>query len=266
MKNNTTNANKQKISGRLIFAALITVFLITGVIAAYNLISTEVSNTAARNEYAELRQWSPARQPSSPGNSSQTDPQGSEEEPDTPESNPILIPDLSVFNPDYIGWIRIDGTEIDYPVVQGTDNIKYLTTTFMGESNPAGTIFMDHACSNGFKGFALLHGHNLRNGSMFAGLHKFRDTEFLETYNEIQVFTLEGDALVFSIFDVKLVTESDAIYDLPVEGQEAFTRYFREYGLLGQSIRDRSGILVLSTCTTGPRNERLLVLAALRQN
>jgi len=256
-----------KKSGRLIFAALIAVFFVAGLVAVYNLLTTEREYNAAQSEYAELRQWAPA-QPSTPSGSGSgnntTGSQGSTstEQDDVSEPEPVPLPDLTVFNPDYIGWIRIDGTDIDYPVVQGRDNTKYLNTTFMGERNPSGTIFMDSRCSEGFTGFALLYGHNMRNGSMFAGLHNFRDSEFLEKHNEIVVFTPEGEMLLYSIFDVKLTTAESAIFDLPAEGQEAFTRYFRDYGMIGQFIIERSGILVLSTCTFGPRNERLVVLAA----
>jgi len=261
MKRKTNNKVKRFKSGRLIFAALITVFLIAGVIAAYNLITTEFDNNAAQSEYAELRQWAPvASSPpaynANPGSSDTT----SDAEPST-EIPPINLPDLSLFNPDYIGWIRIDGTNIDYPVVQGTDNIKYLTTTFMGERNPSGAIFMDSECSNGFTGFALLHGHNMRNSSMFAGLHNFRDAEFLTQYSEINIYLHDGEVLTFKIFDVIITDIYDPVFDLPVEGQKAFTDYFGEYDLEGHFLRDRSGILVLSTCTDGHRNERLLVLS-----
>jgi len=252
---------KRKKSGRLIFAALIMIFLITGVIAAYNLINTELDNNAAQSEYAELRQWAPAAV-SPPAANNNPESSGSAAEQDSPTGQPpVNMPDLSLFNPDYIGWIRINGTDIDYPVVQGTDNVKYLNTTFMGERNPSGTIFMDNECSNGFTGFALLHGHNMRNGSMFAGLHNFRESEFLEQFNEINIFTSDGEALTFEIFDVIISDIYDAIFDLPTEGQEAFTEYFREYNLVGHYVRDRSGILALTTCTSGPRSERLIILA-----
>jgi len=251
-------------SGRLIFAALITVFLITALIAAYNLITTELDNNAAQSEYAELRQWAPvaAFPPATNNNPGSTDTAANPDS--TTESPPISLPDLSLFNPDYIGWIRINGTNIDYPIVQGTDNIKYLTTTFMGERNPSGAIFMDSECSYGFTGLAILHGHNMRNGSMFADLHNFRDTDFLAQHSEINIFSPDGEALSFRIFDVVITDLNDPVFELPIEGQEAFTNYFSDYNLVGHYIRDRSGILVLSTCTDGHRNERLLILAALQ--
>ncbi|MCL2662836.1 MAG: class B sortase [Oscillospiraceae bacterium] len=255
----------QKKSGRLIFAALIAIFLTTGVIAVYNLISTQQSYSAAQNEYAELRQWAPAIASQSPAGSdsssnNETQPSGTEQDSAAGQVH-IPMPDLSLLNPDYIGWIRIDGTTIDYPILQGTDNVKYLTTTFMGERNPSGAIFMDSENDDGFKGLAILHGHNMRDGSMFAGLHNFRDDDFLASHSEIAVYLPDGEALLFNIFDVIISDIYDPVFDLPIEGQEAFTKYFGDYNLVGHYVRDRSGILVLSTCTDGNRNERLLILA-----
>jgi len=249
----------RKKSGRLIFAALIVVFIIAGSIAVFNLLRTERDYNAAQSEYAELRQWAPMPIPPPGGNDNNNDP--AETTTDQEAASESMF-DLTIFNPDFIGWIRIEGTSIDYPVVQGANNTKYLNTTFMGDRNPSGTIFMDNECSFGFTGFAILHGHNMRNGSMFADLHKFRNREFLAEHNVITIFTPDGEVIVFSIFDVILTDIYDNVFDIPVEGQEAFTEYFKDYDLAGHSLRDRSGILVLSTCTEGHRNERLLILAA----
>jgi len=262
MKKKNNKEVKRIKSGRLVFAALITVFLIAGIIAAYNLITTELDNNAAQSEYAELRQWAPVTS-SPPAADNNPESSDTAADPDSTIESPSPVNSLvlSLFNPDYIGWIRINGTNIDYPIVQGTDNIKYLTTTFMGERNPSGAIFMDSECSYGFTGFSLLHGHNMRNGSMFAELHNFRDAEFLAQYSEITIYLPDDEALTFKIFDVIVTDIYDAVFDLPIKGQEAFTNYFGDYDLVGHYIRDRSGILVLSTCTDGHRNERLLVLA-----
>jgi hypothetical protein len=101
----------------------------------------------------------------------------------------------------------------------------------------------------------------MRSGTMFAGLHRFRDNDFLAQYDEITIFTPEGETLTFRIFDVIMTDNRDPVFLLPLEGQQAFTEYFEKYNLAGHYIKDRSGILVLSTCTDGNRNERLIVLA-----
>jgi len=253
MKSKMTNRTK---SGRLVFVALITLFVITGGIAVYNLLKTDMEYTAADNEYEELRRFAPVLIDSAPGSGSAVD------EPENPQTEPPeeaaalpeVMPDLSDINPDYIGWIRIENTNIDYPVVRGTNNEKYLNTTFKGERNPSGTIFMDYLCTEGFDGFAILHGHNMRNGSMFAGLHSFRDDN--EQYSDIMIFKPDGELLIYRVFDVVITDNRDVVYSLPEMDSEAVDEFFAERG-----IYRSEGILVLSTCTEGPRDERLLVFA-----
>jgi len=253
---------RQKIvSGRHIFAVLIAVFAIIGGYAGYRLIMTEVDYTAAQEEYARLRHYAPG------GNASSSNPIDPAESEDSTVSDSIneaneQAPDLTNINPDYVGWIRINGTEIDYPVVQGTDNTKYLTTTFTGENNPSGTIFMDSACTNGFDFFTILHGHNMRDGSMFAGLHRFTDNRFRADFSEIIVYSPTRGILTYKIFAVKLTNIYDEVFNLPTQGIAERGRYFADFGFSEEDLRDNLDIMVLATCTLGERNERLLVFSA----
>ena len=216
---------------RLIFVALLLLFATIGAIAIVNIIAIERSYAVSRKEYEELRQYAPQITAT-----------------DAPSRNAVptaeSTPDLAAINPDYIGWILIEGTNIDYPIVQGTDNIKYLTTTFSGERNPSGTIFMDSRCTDGFSGFVILHGHNMKDGSMFAGLHNYLKSDFLDEHTEIIIIIPDGTVLTYRIFDVKLTDVFDAAYTLFGNSDER--------------------ILVLSTCTdSGDNNARLLVLATI---
>jgi len=241
-------------SGRHIFAVLIAVFAIAGGIAAYNLITTERDYSSARTEYTKLRMYAPFTA-ESPVEKNANEPQGAEQTAETK-------PDLSEINPDYIGWIRVEGTDVDYPVVQGTDNVKYLNTTFTGTRNPSGAIFMDSRNTSGFYGFSLIHGHNMRDGSMFGGLYHLLDIELdsdmQQTLPKIIIFTPENIILTFQIFTVRRTTENDAVFMLPEQGHGAVSEYFARYGFSNDELQN---ILVLATCTTGSRDERLLVMA-----
>ena len=247
------------ISGRHIFAVLIAVFALVGGYAAYRIITTEVEYDSAQREYARLRLFAPA-QASEPDTDNNGNNPG-----EAPEDFEVL-PDLTEINPDYIAWIRIDGTDIDYPVVQGEDNEKYLNTTFTGERNPSGTIFMDADCQNGFDFFTILHGHNMRDGTMFAGLHSFIDNRFRADYSEIIIYKPDSSPMLYKIFAVKLTNIHDEVFNLPLLTMDDKARYFAEYGFTLRDLRDSVDILVLATCTDGQRNERLLVLAARVRN
>ena len=261
--NGTERSRISKIlSGRYIFTALIAVFIIAGAVAAYRLITIERDYLTAKNEYNELRELSPIRMASPDWIESQPDfsEPGQDSKIETgQESNTHDMPDLAEINRDYIGWIHIDDTVIDYPVVQGFDNIKYLSTTFRSERSSSGTIFMDAGCSGDFSGFSLLHGHNMKNGSMFADLNTF--TGMTAPFPDISIFTKDGRLLTFTIFDVKTVDQSDRIFTLPGRNLNDAAAYFSGYGITSQDFIDGMNILVLATCTSGNRDERLLVFA-----
>lgn len=130
----------------------------------------------------------------------------------------------------------------------------------MGEKNASGTIFMDSRCKDGFGGCAILYGHNMKDGSMFAEMNRYREDGYLEEHPEISIITPSGDLLTYRIFDVKVTDVRDAAYKLPGKEQDAFAEYFAAQGIQGDA-----SILVLSTCTkSNDDNERLLIFAERR--
>ena len=97
---------------------------------------------------------------------------------------------LKKMNSDVVGWIYIPNTEIDYPIVQGGDNEEYLHKTFQGNYNASGAIFLDYKCKKNFtSGNNVLYGHHMRNGSMFAGLTKFRNQSYVKKHPYAYIYT-----------------------------------------------------------------------------
>lgn len=90
---------------------------------------------------------------------------------------------LAKLNPDIVGWIFIEGTSVNYPIVQGTDNEFYLNHLFDRTWNRSGCIFLDAACPAGFTGRnSILHGHNMLDGAMFSDLTKYADQSFYDAH------------------------------------------------------------------------------------
>ena len=78
---------------------------------------------------------------------------------------------LREINPNIVGWIILEGTQINYPVVQGEDNVYYLHRLYDGRWNPSGTIFMDYLNDPNMTDFhTILYGHHMQDGSMFAAI------------------------------------------------------------------------------------------------
>ena len=92
-------------------------------------------------------------------------------------------------NSETVWYIRVDGTKIDYPVVRtDKDSDKYLHTDFNGEESIYGTIFEDTAGSVDLTN-NVLHGHNMKNGSMFGNLKEYKDEKYTKSHNYIKYIT-----------------------------------------------------------------------------
>lgn len=166
---------------------------------------------------------------------------------------------LEEINPDYIGWIQIPGTKINYPVVRGQDNSHYLTYTFEDTYNPVGSIFMDYRNQLGFGSqHTVVYGHNVKDGSMFGQLSKFLDGEFLAQNPTITVTTDEG-TLTYQIFAARVTDMYDASYRLDFADDADFAAFATAYG----APEGTRQMLTLSTCTNVVDEERILVHAAL---
>lgn len=97
---------------------------------------------------------------------------------------------LKSINSDCVAWIRIDGTEIDYPVVQGHDNSFYLKHLFGGEWNGAGCIFLDSRVEPDLSDrHSVLYGHHMKNGTMFSDIADYKDQTYYENHATGMILT-----------------------------------------------------------------------------
>ena len=234
---------------RLTVATVFLVGLALVVFSVLQLYRGFSESAAARAEYEQLRSISIAAiEAQAPEDSSESD------------SAEIPLSELAAINPDFVGWITIFGTSVNYPVVRGIDNKRYLHTTFGGARNSAGAIFMDYRVTQGFDSpVSIIYGHNMRNGSMFATLLNYLNREFLEQNSEILIITVVGERLVYRIFEVRRTDAWDRVYLLDFSDAQAIARF-------PSAPMGAERILVLSTCSSNAnRNERLLIFAALTE-
>jgi len=179
---------------------------------------------------------------------------------------------LYKINEDYVGWITVDGTNINYPVVLGTNNDFYLNHNFYHESDRVGAIFMDYRNSqNELDRNTIIYGHNMRDKSMFSSLNHFLDGNF-NMNNNIRL-EFQGKAYIWEIFTayktrdtnwMQVNFESDDHYlnflnDLNVDSKEfLFTQ--KEANKVKKGF---DKIITLATCTSVIRDERVVVQAKL---
>lgn len=172
-------------------------------------------------------------------------------------------------NEDYVCWITVRGAGINYPVVQ-RDNSFYLNHDFESEKNRHGSIFMDENCD--VQGdVLLLHGHHMKDGTMFGGLKKYKESAFCEEHSEIvlefeeeyaryQIFAVaQVDLLAENSFRFEVLPQSSEEKVLYIEGLDRSSFWFDE-SVLADGV-ENSAFLILSTCDYGTEEERLLVAA-----
>lgn len=180
-------------------------------------------------------------------------------------------------NPDMIGWLRIDGTDIDLPVVQTPgDNEYYLRRGFDGLYSTGGTLFLDERCSVDIGNPTanwLIYGHNMADGSMFGELTRYREEDF---YKEHPTFTFDtiyetGTWQVVAALDTTLGDDALPYYtffdaDTPSEWKKRVDAIL-ELALYDTGVTPEFGqqLLTLSTCgTTIPSTDTRFALLAVR--
>jgi len=183
-----------------------------------------------------------------------------------PEDGRMDFGALLALYPDITGWLTIDDTAIDYPVVQAKDNQYYLNHTAEGQENKLGALFMDYRNARDFSGFnTVIYGHYLRSGAMFADLHKFKEEAYFKSHKTGTLYTPEG-TWPLEIFAFVLADSRSEFYDYafdsPARLQAHLDRIASKatyYRNIGVTAEDR--ILTLSTCSYEYQAARALVIA-----
>lgn len=170
---------------------------------------------------------------------------------------------LKEMNPDYIAWITVPDTDIYYPVVQ-RDNSYYLYHDFEQKSNSHGAIFMDESCSR-TDSFILLHGHHMKDGTMFGGLKKYKKTKFREEHEIIYLDWGNGNESyrVFAAALIDLTPEDYFHYNEFPGTDEDTEKYLKELKRnsfwYDDSTKINGQVVLLSTCEYGTAQQRLVI-------
>lgn len=175
-------------------------------------------------------------------------------------------------NPDLVGWIRLEDSQIDYPVMQSPDRIwYYLDHDFSKERSKSGLPFIDEACAlGGNRANLIIYGHNMKDGSMFGGLHKLTDPAFYDAHRALSFDTPErtGNYRIVSVF--YMVVDPEAAFQFYHYPNIADEATFAEYAknVLAESLYPADEpliwgdeLLTLVTCSKHADDGRLVVVA-----
>lgn len=194
----------------------------------------------------------------------------------TPDTLPDILPEyqtLYSLNKRLIGWVKIDDTYIDYPVLQTVNNDYYLNHNFDQEEDKNGSIFLDKDCSIYPRSTNLiLYGHHMRSGRMFGQLNKYSSEKFYEEHKYIQFDTIyeKGTYEVMYVFRSKIYEESEIVFkyyqftDAVSETEfESNMKQMADMSLYDTGVSAEYGdeLLTLSTCDYYTSDGRFVVVA-----
>ena len=285
-----------------IYTILIILFSAIFLVSAGFLAKYFIESAKQRNQYDELSQLVQQHRPSvSPSNS--TDPTGSDNNtepsdstkptgdgktesnpveqpshvmvthPETGESIRILTEYAPIFerNSDLVGWIKIDGTEIDYPVLQTPkDPNYYLYRDFYKKNSSHGAIYANERATiaDPSSDNITLYGHKMRDGSMFSALYDYMDRRFCEEHTLITFDTLTEHHTyqVVAVFRTTADDKGFAYHHFINGNEDSFTQFIAQCKSLsvhntGISAFYGDKLLTLSTCDLSVDNGRLVVVA-----
>jgi SrtB family sortase len=179
---------------------------------------------------------------------------------------------LQKINPDVVGWLSSEGTPIDYPVVRGGDNERYLRVLYDGTEGKYGTPFLDFESASDFSDRnSIIYGHNLLDGSMFSCLTEYRDQAYFEEHPAMLLLVPDG-AYRMEVFSVFVASPTEAgtatspwkqSWDADADFA-AWLAQVKERSLIHSDVAPtaKDKVLTLSTCVNQGR-ERILVMGRL---
>ena len=196
-----------------------------------------------------------------------------ENDPDTGENtgdtevNTPTVRDISALiaeYPDCAGWVCIDKTPVDYPVVYTPlQPQKYLRLGLDGKYSACGIPFIDAGCSPD-SDVIIIYGHNMRDRTMFSSLMNYENRKYFEEHPIIEFETVNQKS-DYAVFAVAIIDENDKWYGfVDVENSDEMIPYIKSLSLYDTGITPAAGddILTLSTCYGSSKTQRIVVVAA----
>lgn len=174
-------------------------------------------------------------------------------------------------NQDCIGWLTIEGTVVDYPVMYRSEEKNYyLHRDFDGNYNANGCLFLAENCEPESSDNLIIYGHHMNSGKMFAALERYKEKKFCEEHPLISYDTLQGKETyqVMAAFVTSVYTEKEFAYYAFTKAAnkkeyDSFIETVKEQALYDTGVAASYGekLLTLSTCEYSQKNGRMVVVA-----
>ena len=188
-----------------------------------------------------------------------------------PTADSASFDELQRLSPDVFGWLTVYGTAIDYPLLQGEDNLRYINTDAQGDYSLSGAIFLDYRSAKDFSDYnSVIHGHHMAASAMFGDLSKFTEQSFFDSHEYGNLY-VGGRSYGLVFFEFALVDAyDDAVYAPAITEKDAQAAFLEM--LMGKSLHLREAeqlsaehIVILSTCSSDMTNGRHILAGYLTE-
>lgn len=189
-----------------------------------------------------------------------------------PVDNPYV--DSFLANKDMAGWLKIEGTKIDYPIMWTPgDETYYLYKNFEGKEDQNGCLLLDtDSCLNPLTTNLIIHGHNMRDGDMFGTLTDYEDPDYCQKHNIITLHTEDCERRyeVIAVFRSQVYRKSDQVFKFykffQANTKEEFDDFYQNIKALslydtGVTAQFGDRFITLSTCVYHVEQGRFVVVA-----
>lgn len=268
------NKKKRKLKWKnVIIILIVTALILTLIISIFNIVKWKIDSNKTNEEITNIQEDIDVDEVEDTENTEIIEPV---EEP--PKENPywdyinmnMINVDFNVLkrtNPDVVGWVKVNGTNINYPFVQANDNKYYLTHSFNKSYNAAGWVFLDYRNNNTNNKNTIIYAHGRTDKTMFGTLRKVLNNGWLNnTDNFVIKISTETENSLWQIFSVyHIPTTSDYLktdFDDDTEYQNFLDMIKnRSSHNFNTNVTATDNILTLSTCYNN--NEKMVVHAKL---
>lgn len=186
--------------------------------------------------------------------------------------NNYNLENIAKINSDVIGWIKVDGTNIDYPVMQNKN--FYLHKNIYKNYSSHGTPYLAEYCDLKTSDNLIIYGHHMNDNSMFSGLVNYKNYQFYKNHKYIKFYTLIDGQTVENIYEIIVTFKTIAYSDngfkyynyINFYNDEDFKSYISNCQKLGFYNTETSAnygdkLITLSTCEYSQKNGRMVVVA-----
>lgn len=173
-------------------------------------------------------------------------------------------PEESPITDDMVAWLTIDGTNIDYPLMQSDDNIKYLNTDPLGRYSLSGSIFLDSRNAPDFTDdYSLIYGHHMEYGKMFGALDEFLNEGYLREHSHGELIVGRDGSKTYELTvfaSARASARDDEVFDVRNGGVVDFINKNAAVKISEPQGR----IVALSTCSEGDTVSRVVVFCCMK--